>query len=310
LISGIVFLDKAEGQSSRQAVDAVRKIFSKLMPSATAQRRVKLKAGHAGTLDPLATGMLPVLLGEATRFADIGLQADKCYDVSIDLSLQTNTLDREGEVEQRYHQRVSLDDVMAVLAQWQGAQQQRPPNFSAIHIQGKRAYRLARAGIMVDMPLRDIHIQKISCLNFDFPMLHLRVHCSKGTYIRSLARDIGMGLGVGGCVHSLRRISTGLWPETLMQTLPSIAEQPELALHPTLAWLQGWRRLVLDAALARRFVQGQRLPMAQQTTGQVCVLFDGILLGMGMIEARESHTVLQPNNVLPSAQSIFCHKPS
>ncbi len=310
MISGIVFLDKSEGQTSRQAVDAVRKIFSTRIAPAVGKRRPRLKAGHAGTLDPLATGMLPVLLGEATRFADLGLQADKCYDVGIDLSLQTNTLDREGAVEQRYHQRVTLDAIMPVLAQWQGAQQQRPPNFSAIHIEGKRAYNLARAGIMVDMPLRSIHIHRITCLRFDFPMLHLRVHCSKGTYIRSLARDIGVDLGVGGCVDSLRRITTGAWPETFMQTLTSIAEQPELALHPTLEWLQGWRELALDAALAKRFVQGQRLAMAQQATGKVCVLFDGVLLGLGMIEARENHTVLQPNNVLPSAQSIFYNKPS
>ncbi|MDQ6975797.1 MAG: tRNA pseudouridine(55) synthase TruB [Mariprofundaceae bacterium] len=305
MISGVVFLDKPEGQTSRQAVDSIRKIYSPLLALATGKRRIRLKAGHAGTLDPLATGMLPILLGEATRFADMGLQADKCYDVTIDLSLQTNTLDREGELEQRYHQRVTLDQIMPVLDHWHGEQQQRPPHFSAIHIDGKRAYTLARKGIVADMPLRKIHIHAIECLHFDFPMLHLRVRCAKGTYIRSLARDIGIDLGVGGCVHSLRRITTGAWSENFMQSLTSIIKNPDVALYPTEEWLRGWPDVSLDEDLGKRFVQGQRLPMDKQATGQVCVLFDGMLLGMGIIEERGDHVVLQPKNVLPSVQSFF-----
>lgn len=305
MISGIVFLDKPEGWTSRKAVDAVRRVFSHNTTTPVGKRRVRLKAGHAGTLDPLATGMLPILLGEATRFADVGLQADKCYDVGIDLSVQTNTLDCEGEVEQRYEHTVCLDDVLPVLQRWQGSLQQYPPRFSAIHIQGKRAYALARQGIVVDMPLRNIHIHSIECLHFNFPMLHLRVRCSKGTYIRSLARDIGADLALGGCVNSLRRITTGVWPENIMLPFSTIERQVSSALHPTLEWLRGWPSITLDETMAKRFSQGQRLVMPTQTAGQVTVLFNGILLGMGVIDTRENYVVLQPKNVLPSAQELF-----
>jgi tRNA pseudouridine55 synthase len=136
-------------------------------------------------------------------------------------------------------------------------------------------------------------------------MLHLRIFCSKGAYIRALARDIGKDLGVGGCVSSLRRIATGVWDATMMRPFDAIETQPLEALHPIQTWLHGWSEIYLDAAEAKRFVQGQRLAMKQHPTGQVTVVFNGVLLGIGKMEERGDYSVLHPKNVLPSAQQML-----
>jgi tRNA pseudouridine55 synthase len=307
VISGIVFLDKPEGWTSRKAVNEVARLFSALQPASNSGKRARVKAGHAGTLDPLATGMLPILLGEATRFADMGLQADKTYEVGIDLSLQTDTLDSEGEVTQRYEgEAIAQEAITAVLNSWRGAQQQRPPHFSAIRIDGQRAYSLARQGIAPKMPLRDIHIHQLDQIAYDYPMLSLRVHCSKGTYIRSLARDIGVDLGCGGCVRVLRRVATGEWTaDDMMRSWQQVQADPQLALQATATWLRSWPAMYLDEAQAKRFTQGQRLAILSQQQDAVVVYMKQQLLGMGQIVPSGDHSVLQPKNVLPSAQQSF-----
>jgi len=306
VISGIVFLDKPEGWTSRKAVDEVARLFAVMLPAPAGRRRARVKAGHAGTLDPLATGMLPILLGEATRFADMGLQADKTYEVSIDLSLQTDTLDIEGTVTQRYEgEAITQDAISAVLGTWRGAQQQRPPHFSAIRIDGKRAYSLARQGIEPKMPLRDIHIHQLEQMSYDYPMLSLRVHCSKGTYIRSLARDIGADLGCGGCVRALRRIATGEWCADIMRSWQQVQADPMQVLQATAVWLRSWSAIHLDEEQAKRFTQGQRLAILSQQEETVVVYFEQQLLGMGQVVSSGDHSVLQPKNVLPSAQRVW-----
>jgi len=306
VISGIVFLDKPEGWTSRKAVDEVARLFAAMLPVPTGRRRPRVKAGHAGTLDPLATGMLPILLGEATRFADMGLQADKTYEVSIDLSLQTDTLDSEGTITQRYEgEAISQDAITAVISTWRGSQQQRPPHFSAIRIDGKRAYSLARQGIEPKMPLRDIHIHQLEQINYDYPMLSLRVHCSKGTYIRSLARDIGADLGCGGCVRALRRIATGEWCADMMWSWQKVQADPMMVLQATAVWLRSWPVIQLDDEQAKRFTQGQRLAILSQQEETVVVYVEKQLLGMGQVVSSGDHSVIQPKNVLPSAQRIW-----
>ncbi|MDQ6978950.1 MAG: tRNA pseudouridine(55) synthase TruB [Mariprofundaceae bacterium] len=306
MISGIVFLDKPEGWTSRKGVDEVAHLFAALLPVPAGRRRARVKAGHAGTLDPLATGMLPILLGEATRFADMGLQADKYYEVSIDLSLQTDTLDTEGVVTQRYEgEAITQDAITAALASWRGVQEQRPPHFSAIRIDGKRAYSLARQGIEPNMPLRAIHIHQLEQIDYDYPMLTLRVHCSKGTYIRSLARDIGADLGCGGCVRVLRRMATGEWSASMMLSWQQIQADPMQALQATAVWLRSWTSIDLDAAQAKRFTQGQRLAIISQQEEAVVVYAAQQLLGMGEVVSSGDHSVLRPKNVLPSAQKTW-----
>ncbi len=304
-LAGVVFLDKPQGWTSRQAVNAVRRIFSTLPCQAGAVGKRGIRAGHTGTLDPLATGMLPILLGEATRFADYGLQADKHYLVSMDLSMQTDTLDAEGELCERFDHRPSDAEIDQFLETMHGPQQQIPPRYSAIRIQGKRAHELARQGQQVELEARPVTLYLLKKISYDYPLLKLAVHCSKGTYIRSLARDLGLALGCGACVTMLRRTSTGGWPAGMMCTMAEVEASPLCCLHPTVRWLADWPRLELDAAMARRFVQGQRLamPAGGQPAGEVAVCgTDGSLLGVGRLQLHDGRQVLHPKTVLPSAQ--------
>ncbi|MDQ6993388.1 MAG: tRNA pseudouridine(55) synthase TruB [Mariprofundus sp.] len=305
-LSGIVFLDKPYGWSSRQAVNELIRLFSR--PGCK-----RIKAGHAGTLDPLATGMLPILLGEATRYAELGLTADKSYRVTFDLSYQSDTLDCEGAITGRFTEAVSCEQLETALAAYHGLIQQVPPAYSAIRIDGKRAHALARQGEEVLIPARPVTIHRIKLLNFDTPLVTLEVECSKGTYIRSLARDIGESLGVGGCVTALRRLSTGGWPEAMMVTQDQLQAQPDGSVLPLAQWLRDMPSLPLSTALAIRFLQGQRIQLDQgadypQVTADqllVSVYSEHILLGTGMLKAGHHRAVLHPARILPSAQRSF-----
>lgn len=304
-ISGIIFLDKPSGWSSRRAVNEMVRIFT-----GPGQKRVK--AGHGGTLDPLATGMLPILIGEATRYAELGLNAEKAYRVSFDLSYQTDTLDMEGEVSERFAGEIDESQLRAVIERFRGEQQQYPPAYSAVRIQGKRAYALARQGEEVEMPARIVMIADIRLLAFDFPVVELEVRCSKGTYIRSLARDIGAALGMGGCVTALRRLSTGGWPEALMVTPETVAEEKEGCLLPLEQWLRGLPRIDLAESEAKRFLQGQRIqlrdrPIQDGDTAEppVAIFSNQKLLGTALLKAGMHCLVVHPARILPSAQEMF-----
>ncbi|MDQ6981458.1 MAG: tRNA pseudouridine(55) synthase TruB [Mariprofundus sp.] len=301
-IIGIVFLDKPCGWTSRRAVNEVIRVFSR-----PGQKRIK--AGHAGTLDPLATGMLPILLGDATRFAEMGLNAEKSYRVSFDLSYQTDTLDMEGEVCARFDAEISRVQLELLLPGFSGEIEQVPPAFSAIRIDGKRAHDLARKGERVAMQGRRITIHAIRLVAFEYPLVTLDVSCSKGTYIRSLARDIGECLGMGGCVTCLRRLSTGGWPEALMVTPEQLVANRESCLMPLSQWLRDFYHLILPGELARRFVQGQRIQLkdtkADAEEKNMAVFAEDILLGTGMLKGGMRHMVLHPDKIMPSAQKVF-----
>jgi len=301
-IAGIVFLDKPHGWTSRRAVNEVMRIFS-------TPGRKRIKAGHAGTLDPLATGMLPILLGDATRFAEMGLQAEKRYRVTFDLSYQTDTLDREGEVCARFEGVVNRQQVDTAVAGFKGNIDQIPPAYSAIRIDGKRAHELARKGKEVAMQARSVTVLEIAVTAFDFPLLTLEASCSKGTYIRSLARDIGASLGMGGCVTSLRRLSTGGWPEEMMVTPELLADQKEACLLPLSQWLREFAHQRLNGDDIKRFLQGQRIQLKHTETGiqesDVAVFGDDILLGTGVLKGGMRHMVLHPAKIMPSAQKQF-----
>lgn len=296
---GIIFLDKPSGWTSRRAVNEVARIFS-----TPGQKRIK--AGHGGTLDPLATGMLPILLGDATRFADMGLNAEKSYRVSFDLSFQSDTLDMEGEVTGRFDASVSQQQLESVLPEFRGAIEQIPPQYSAIRIDGKRAHDLARRGKHVDMQPRRVTVYSLRLLAFSFPLVTLAVTCSKGTYIRSLARDIGTNLGMGGCVTDLRRLSTGGWPEAMMVSPRQLAADREACLLPLAQWLRDLGRQVLTAADGRRFLQGQRIQLHQTEADaeetSVTVFSQDMLLGTGVLKPGMRHMVLHPVKIMPSAQ--------
>ena len=295
MISGVLFLDKPLGWTSRRAVNEVIRLFT---PSGAK----KIKAGHTGTLDPLATGMLPILLGEATRFAEMGLNAEKSYRVTFDLSYQTDSLDCEGEVESRFDGSVSEQQLNSALEEHRGEQDQIPPLYSAIRVDGKRAHEIARAGKHVEMKSRRVTIHEIELIRFDFPFVTLHVRCSKGTYIRSLARDIGSHLGMGGCVTALRRLSTGGWAEDLMVSMDKLAEDRDACIMPLSHWLRDLSELSLPAGEGRRFLQGQRIQVSDEREGMVKVSSDGCLLGTAELKPGLNQMVLHPVRILPSAQ--------
>jgi len=301
-ISGIIFLDKQHGWSSRRAVNEVARVFS--VPG---QKRIK--AGHAGTLDPLATGMLPILLGDATRFAEMGLHAEKSYRVSFDLSYQTDTLDMEGELCDRFDVAVTQQQVESVLAEFRGQIEQVPPVYSAIRINGKRAHELARQGKAAEMQARRVTVLEMKMTSFESPVVTLEVSCSKGTYMRSLARDIGASLALGGCVTSLRRLSTGGWPEAMMVTPEQLADQKEACLLPLAQWLRDFEHQALRGDEVKRFLHGQRIQLKDTETGipetDVAVFSDDVLLGTGALKGGMRHMVLHPVRIMPSAQKIF-----
>jgi len=300
---GVIFLDKPKGWTSRKAVNHVIRCFSKPEQK---NRKQRPKAGHAGTLDPLATGMLPILLGEATRFAGMGLNAEKCYEVSFDLSFQTDTLDLEGEVLSRFENvSISLEKLESTLDNFRGVLQQTPPIYSAIKVDGKRAHALARKGEAVELASREIEIKKLDLLSFEGCIVTLRVLCTKGTYIRSLARDIGEALGCGGCVTMLHREASGGWPKQMMVSIEELEEKKEACIIPLQTWLRDLPEIKLSVKDAPRFVQGQRLPLLCEVEHEAlcCVVYDGIMLGTALYD--QNIKVLQPQRVMPSAQEMF-----
>ena len=200
MASGILIVDKPEDWTSQDVVAKLR--------GALHERR----AGHGGTLDPMATGVLPVFFGRATRAVEFFEHAEKTYETVLRLGLVTDTQDITGRVlEQRDAASVTEADVRAALPRFLGPQKQVPPMYSAIKIGGKKLYELARAGQEVARPARAITIHALELLSCAPPDFTLRVHCSKGTYVRTLCHDLGAALGTGGCMAALRRTAAGAY---------------------------------------------------------------------------------------------------
>ena len=207
-INGIFLLDKPAGISSNAALQHVKRLF---------QAR---KAGHTGSLDPLATGMLPICLGQATKISGFLLEADKSYHVLIQLGVTTTTGDAEGDiVETRGVDVIGNKQIMSVLADFTGEIEQIPPMYSAVKQNGTPLYKLARQGIEVERKSRKVQIHELKLLNLSGELLEIEVRCSKGTYIRTLAEDIGAQLGCGGYVSNLRRKTVGHFEPERMMTL-------------------------------------------------------------------------------------------
>lgn len=210
-ISGILLLDKPAGVTSNEALQHVKTLY---------QAR---KAGHTGSLDKMATGLLPLCFGEATKFSGYLLDADKSYDVTCRLGRETDTGDADGETVRE----LAVPDLMgaaieSVLVQFRGEIEQIPPMFSALKHKGQRLYELAYRGIEVERKPRAVTVYTLELVHFDSPFLQLHVKCSKGTYVRTLAADIGHELGCGASVHRLRRVGAGPFLENEMVTMDEI----------------------------------------------------------------------------------------
>jgi tRNA pseudouridine55 synthase len=249
-IDGVLLLDKPPGITSHTAVRAVRRLFA------------AAKAGHTGTLDPLATGLLPVCLGEATKFSHYLLEADKTYLASIRLGLTTTTGDLEGAAIERKPVVVSSPQAESALKRFVGAIQQVPPMYSAIKHEGQRLYVLARAGQVVPRAPREVFIRRLALVALAGEELTVSVTCSKGTYVRVLAEDIGRELGCGGCLSALRREAVGgfsLDQGALALGQLELLQQGErdAALLPADALVASLPSLDLDAGEAQRLMQGR-----------------------------------------------------
>ncbi|KDD78468.1 tRNA pseudouridine(55) synthase TruB [Glaesserella parasuis] len=234
-VHGVFLLDKSQGVSSNDIMQKVKRLFN------------ANKAGHTGALDPLATGMLPICLGEATKFSQFLLEADKRYRVIAKLGERTDTSDADGQVVQTREVKVEIVDILAALEAFRGDILQVPTMFSALKHNGKPLYEYARAGITVEREARPITIFELLFVEYQAPYLTLEVHCSKGTYIRTLVDDLGEALGCGAHVTMLRRLAVADYPvEKMMslEALQNLAEnQPLVELDQLL--------LPMDSAVAR-----------------------------------------------------------
>ena len=253
-ISGILLLDKPLNLTSNAALQRVKRLYK------------ADKAGHTGSLDPLATGLLPICLGAATKASAFLLDADKRYLTTVKLGEKTTTADAEGEIiETRAVEGVTQESVTAVLQQFIGEIEQLPPMYSAVKHKGERLYKLAREGKEVERKTRRITIFSIDLVSLHDDLLKLDIHCSKGTYVRTLAEDIGEELGCGGHVAALRRTAVGPFDDSAMVTLEQVQslgldgdlQALDQLLLPIDSGLVHWPAVKLGADASHYLKQGQ-----------------------------------------------------
>lgn len=249
-VNGILLLDKPKGISSNAALQTVKKLFS------------ARKAGHTGSLDPLATGMLPICFGEATKFSQYLLDADKYYVVEARLGIKTTTGDAEGEiVAEKAVKQIADSKLENILDNFRGEISQVPSMYSALKYQGRPLYELARQGITIEREARKVKIYELTLIDCTDTILELEVSCSKGTYIRTLVEDIGDTLGCGAHVAELRRLSVGTFAEEQMVTLDQIEqlslEERDHLLTPLGTMLENWPTVKLSDAAAYYLLRGQ-----------------------------------------------------
>jgi tRNA pseudouridine55 synthase len=254
-VDGVLLLDKGVGLSSNAALQQVKRLF-----------RAE-KAGHTGTLDPLASGLLPICFGEATKFANMLLDADKTYVATVRLGVTTTTGDAEGEVLERRDARVTPEEVEAVLPRFVGRIAQVPPRHAALKYQGRNYYEYAREGVEIPRVARDVIVESLTLKEWALPDFDLLIRCGKGTYVRVLAEDIGSALGCGAHLSALRRLETGGLTLNASCTLEDLAamseEERDSRLLPCDTLVAALPRIDLDAVEATRLAQGQ--PIARAT---------------------------------------------
>lgn len=277
VISGVLLLDKAYGISSNTALQQVKRLFQ------------AEKAGHTGNLDPIATGLLPVCFGEATKFSQYLLDANKTYLAVFKLGANTTTGDIEGEIIRRRPVDVTQAQVEQVLQEFVGRIEQTPPMYSALKHQGKALYVYARAGIEIERQPREITIFSLELVSFSGDELSVKVNCSKGTYIRVLAEDIGESLGCGAHMIALRRTKTGGFDISQALTLEQLeqmaAEQRDACLLPADRLLDGVPKVTLDSDSAYYVQQGQAVWQAKQAQKGMVSMYgpSDVFLGLGEI---------------------------
>ncbi|CAH0271607.1 tRNA pseudouridine synthase B [Massilia sp. Bi118] len=295
LVDGVLLIDKPVGFSSNDALMKVKRIVN------------AKKAGHTGTLDPFATGLLPLCFGEATKFSQDLLEADKTYLATVHLGITTTTGDTEGEVLETRDVSVTTEQVEAALARFRGPILQVPPMYSALKRDGKALYEYAREGVTLEREARPVTIHELELVAIAAPFLTIRVKCSKGTYVRVLGEDIGATLGCGAHLSALRRVQVGSLTTDNMVTLEELQaiENPLSLLAPVDALLSTFPRVDLTPELEKRFLNGQRLALGKEPVtvppeqGRVRVYADGRLLGTAVLQ---EYAILAPERLIAAKQ--------
>ena len=284
-VNGWLILDKPSGLTSTKAVGRTRWLFN------------AAKAGHAGTLDPLATGVLPIAFGEATKTVPFAVDGVKTYRFAVNFGAETNTDDAEGDITETATARPSTDQIEKALPQFTGDIEQVPPRFSALKVEGARAYDLARDDEHFDLPPRQVHVFRLQIVDRPDPEICvLEAECSKGTYVRALARDLGRTLGCLGHISALRRTQVGGFAEAVsLEEIETAAEedaQKALSLlQPVEAALCDLPALPVGSSDASRLRQGRSVLLrgrdAPIVTGPVYAVSKGVLVALGEVDKGE-----------------------
>ncbi|MCE9531129.1 MAG: tRNA pseudouridine(55) synthase TruB [Planctomycetes bacterium] len=287
-LHGILVLDKPAGMTSRDAVNRAIGWFPR-----------KTKIGHTGTLDPLATGVLVLCIGNATRLAEYVQALDKTYRSTVIFGARSDTDDADGEITPTLDVTpVAEEAIRDALKKFIGTIEQVPPAYSAIKVAGRRAHELARKGTEVDLVARPIRIDAIEILSYSWPELRLEIRCGKGTYIRSLARDLGEQLGCGAYVNELRRTSVGSFQAEQGIKLEADHQEAWKLLLPVAAAVAHLPTVTLEGEFLTKFRHGNGVPCADglPEKSPIAVLdSEGVLTGIGMVDERR---LLQPDKIL------------
>jgi tRNA pseudouridine55 synthase len=292
-LNGLLLIDKPAGLTS---FDVVRRV----------KRSLKVrKVGHLGTLDPFATGLLPLALGEATKLAQFLLDESKTYLAVLKLGVETDTQDLTGRITAESNVLPAPAEVCRAAAGFVGEIQQVPPIYSAVHHEGQRLYKLARRGEAVEAPPRPVVIHRLEIVAMDLPLVTIRVECSKGTYIRTLAHDLGRALGCGAHLAALTRLAVG--PFRLEEAVPlEVVEKTEnfedihRRLIPLAQCLPRYQAVRVDRQEAQRLTQGQAVPWPEPGPAageKVRVLADGSLVAVAAVRSQGTGQVLAPVRV-------------
>jgi tRNA pseudouridine55 synthase len=276
-VNGWIILDKGVGMTSTHAVAVVKRGLS------------AKKAGHAGTLDPLASGILPIALGEATKTVPFVMDGRKSYVFTVAWGAETTTDDTEGEVVERTDRLPEPSEIEAFLPRFTGSIQQVPPRFSAIKIQGERAYDLAREGEVVELQPRTVEIDRLALVHHDGNRSVIEADCGKGTYVRAIARDLGRALGCLGHIAALRRTRVGPFTEHDAVTVDGVGTDPA-ALRPVETALSEIPSIAVSRDMAGRLMRGQSIILRGREaplSGKVYATCNGVLVAVGDVERGE-----------------------
>jgi tRNA pseudouridine55 synthase len=287
IVDGVLLFDKPPGMTSNAALQTARRLLN------------AAKAGHTGTLDPMATGLLPLTFGEATKFSQMLLDADKAYDATIRLGIETDTGDAEGTPIACAEVSVTEDSVRSALARLTGKIEQIPPMYSALKRDGKPLYEYARAGIEVERAPRTVTIHALELLAIEPGSLRVRVECSKGTYVRTLAIDLGRMLGCGAHLAALRRTRIGPFSVDAAVTLATLEASPaegrDGLLAPADVLVSHLPPITLDSAQAGLLLHGRGIPASFGPAGAVRVYCEGRFLGLA---ERAADGILAPKRLV------------